>query len=143
MLIAGQLAVSLDNAQVYTSLEHKVAERTQQLAAANQRLEQLSVTDPLTGLANRRRLDEVLRAEWLRATRQAAPLALAMIDIDHFKLYNDHHGHTIGDRCLQRVATCLATGTRATDLPARYGGEEFAIVMPDTETTALAPPASR
>ena len=132
MLIAGQLAVSLDNAQVYTSLEHKVAERTQQLATANQRLEQLSVTDPLTGLANRRRLDEVLRAECLRATRQAAPIAFAMIDIDHFKLYNDHYGHTIGDRCLQRVAACLAGNSRATDLAARYGGEEFAIVMPDT-----------
>jgi diguanylate cyclase (GGDEF)-like protein len=136
MLIAGQLAVSLDNAQVYTSLEHKVAERTQQLAAANQRLEQLSVTDPLTGLANRRRLDEVLRAEWLRATRQAAPLALAMIDIDHFKLYNDHFGHTAGDHCLQQVATCLASRTRATDLAARYGGEEFAIVMPSADLDA-------
>jgi diguanylate cyclase (GGDEF)-like protein len=133
MLIAGQLAVSLDNAQVYTSLENKVAERTQQLAAANQRLEQLSVTDPLTGLANRRRLDEALDAEWHRARRQTAPIALAMVDIDHFKLYNDHYGHTAGDHCLQQVAACLAAGIRATDLAARYGGEEFLIVMPDTD----------
>jgi len=136
MLIAGQLAVSLDNAQVYTSLEHRVHERTQQLAAANQRLEQLSVTDPMTGLANRRRLDEALQAEWHRATRQHTPLALAMIDIDQFKLYNDHYGHTVGDRCLRQIATCLATGTRTTDLPARYGGEEFAIVMPATDLHA-------
>ncbi|WP_243657866.1 diguanylate cyclase [Parafrankia sp. BMG5.11] len=136
MLIAGQLAVSLDNAQVYASLEHKVAERTQQLATANQRLEQLSVTDELTGLANRRRLDEALDAEWHRATRQKAPLAFAMIDIDHFKLYNDHYGHTAGDRCLQQVATCLAVNTRAVDLAARYGGEEFAIVMPGADLDA-------
>jgi len=142
-LIAGQLAVSLDNAQVYTSLEHKVTERTQQLAIANQRLEQLSVTDQLTGLANRRHLDKTLDAEWHRAVRQHAPLALAMIDIDHFKLYNDHYGHTAGDRCLQHVTACLAAGTRATDLAARYGGEEFAIVMPDTDLHAATRLAQR
>jgi diguanylate cyclase (GGDEF)-like protein len=136
MLIAGQLAVSVDNALVHASLEHKVAERTRQLAAANQRLEQLSITDPLTGMANRRRLDEVLEAEWQRAEHQEAPIALAMIDIDHFKRYNDHFGHTAGDRCLQRVATCLTENIGDTHLAARYGGEEFAIVMPDTDTGA-------
>jgi len=133
MLIAGQLAVSLDNAQVYTSLEHKVAERTKQLAAANQQLEQLSITDQLTGLANRRHLDNTLDAEWQRALRQKAPLAFAMTDIDHFKLYNDHYGHTAGDRCLQHVAACLAANIRDRDLAARYGGEEFAIVMPGAD----------
>ncbi|MBL7502747.1 diguanylate cyclase [Frankia sp. CNm7] len=133
MLIAGQLAVSLENAMVYTSLEREVAERTRQLAAANQRLEHLSITDPLTGLANRRRLDEILDAEWHRARHQATPLALAMIDIDHFKSYNDRHGHTAGDLCLQRVATCLTDNTRDTDLTARYGGEEFVTVMPGAD----------
>ncbi|MBL7498795.1 diguanylate cyclase [Frankia sp. CNm7] len=133
MLIAGQLAVSLDNALVYESLERKVAERTRQLCAANERLEQLTVTDQLTGLANRRRLDEVLDAEWRRAGRQAAPIALAMVDVDYFKLYNDHFGHTTGDRCLRRVAACLARNTRDTDLAARYGGEEFAVVMPGAD----------
>ncbi|MDT3446846.1 MULTISPECIES: diguanylate cyclase [unclassified Pseudofrankia] len=140
MLIAGQLAVSLDNALVYASLEHKVTERTQQLATANQRLAtanqrlgQLSITDPLTGLANRRRLDQVLDAEWHGAQRNATPVALAIVDIDHFKLYNDHFGHTAGDRCLQRVAACLAENTRDTDLTARYGGEEFAVVMPGAD----------
>ncbi|OHV43467.1 diguanylate cyclase [Pseudofrankia sp. BMG5.36] len=138
-LVAGQLAVSLDNVLVYTSLERKVAERTRQLAAANQRLEQLSTIDPLTGLANRRRLDEILDTAWHQARGQATPLALAMIDIDHFKPYNDHYGHTSGDHCLQHVATCLADNIRPTDTATRYGGEEFLIVMPhtnlDTATT--------
>ncbi|WP_369809859.1 diguanylate cyclase [Parafrankia sp. EUN1f] len=134
MLIAGQLAVSLDNARVYGSLERRVAERTEELAIANRRLEQLSVTDPLTGLANRRHLGEILDLEWHRAQRQTTPLALAMIDIDHFKSYNDHFGHAAGDQCLQRVAACLAASTRDTDLTARYGGEEFAVVMPGADT---------
>lgn len=138
MLIAGQLAVSLDNALVYSSLERKVAERTHQLALVNQRLEQLSTTDPVTGLANRRRLEEVMTAEWQRAARSGEPLGLAMVDVDHFKVYNDHYGHAAGDRCLQRVAAELSRNVRDTDLAARYGGEEFAIVMPNTDVnTAL------
>jgi diguanylate cyclase (GGDEF)-like protein len=132
MLIAGQLTVSLDNALVYASLEHKVAERTRQLAVANERLEQLSITDPLTGLANRRRFEDVLHTEWERACRTGMPLALAMIDVDHFKLYNDHYGHPAGDECLHRVATLLKRHTSTSHLVARYGGEEFAVVMPDT-----------
>jgi diguanylate cyclase (GGDEF)-like protein len=134
LLIAGQLAVSLDNALIYSSLERKVAERTQQLALANERLEQLSVTDPLTGLANRRRLEEVLQNERQRAERTHTPLSLAMVDIDYFKRYNDRHGHPAGDRCLQRIATELDRTVRDTDLVARYGGEEFAVVMPDTDS---------
>ena len=82
MLIASQLTVSLDNALLYASLENQVTERTQQLAAANQRLEQLSITDPLTGLANRRRLEEALDAVWHAAQLQESPVGLAMIDID-------------------------------------------------------------
>ncbi|WP_035740602.1 diguanylate cyclase [Parafrankia elaeagni] len=143
LIIAGQLAVSLDNALIYVSLERQVAERTRQLAAsnrqlaaANQQLEQLSITDPLTRLANRRRLEEVLAVEWERARQHAAPIALAMIDIDHFKRYNDHFGHAAGDRCLQRVATCLAGNVGDTLLAARYGGEEFTVVMPDTDLAA-------
>jgi diguanylate cyclase (GGDEF)-like protein len=131
MLIAGQLAVSVDNAMVYASLERKVAERTRQLAIANERLEQLSITDPVTGLANRRRFEEVLNAEWDRAGRTGTPLALAMIDIDHFKLYNDHYGHPVGDECLHRVATQLKRYSRTGCLVARYGGEEFVVIMPE------------
>jgi diguanylate cyclase (GGDEF)-like protein len=136
MLIAGQLAVSLDNALVYASLERKVEARTEELAMANERLEQLSITDSLTGMANRRRFDMVLDAEWLRAQRLGEPIGLAMVDVDRFKAYNDHNGHAAGDKCLHRVAIQLASNIRAKDLAARYGGEEFAIVMPGTEIRA-------
>jgi diguanylate cyclase (GGDEF)-like protein len=136
-LIAGQLAVSLDNAMVYASMEHKVAERTEELAVtndllriANERLEQLSATDPLTGVANRRQLEDVLDAEWQRAQAMASPISVAMIDVDHFKLYNDRNGHAAGDRCLQQIAATVRQLVRDTDLVARYGGEEFAVVMP-------------
>jgi diguanylate cyclase (GGDEF)-like protein len=133
-LIAGQLSVSLDNALLYASLENKVAERTTALEEANKRLEQLSLTDALTGLSNRRRFNEALDAEWLRAKRQQTPLALALIDIDFFKLYNDHYGHQGGDACLQLVAKVLASGRRAgSDLAARYGGEEFVLLLPNTD----------
>ncbi len=130
------------------SLEDAVRVRTHALSNANealqveiaerklleQRLEQLSVTDPLTGLANRRRFADTLAAEWGRALRTGTPLGLVMIDIDHFKLYNDHYGHIGGDACLRMVASELGRGTRGhLDLVARYGGEEFAIVLPETD----------
>jgi diguanylate cyclase (GGDEF)-like protein len=142
-LIAGQLAVSLDNASVYESLERKVTQRTEALVTANQRLEQLSSTDPLTHLANRRQWQQRLRAEWQQALHTGEPIALAMIDIDRFKLYNDHYGHPAGDDCLQRVAAELTSNVRETDLVARYGGEEFAIVMPRTGTAEAARVAER
>ncbi len=143
MLIAGQLAVSLGNAMLYASLEHKVAERTHELRIANAQLEVLSITDPLTGLANRRRLQDILDVEWRRAQRSAQPIALAMIDIDHFKLYNDYYGHAAGDTCLQRVAAELRHSTRDFDLVARFGGEEFAVVMPGTDNDAAITLAER
>ncbi|WP_436533597.1 diguanylate cyclase [Actinoplanes sp. HUAS TT8] len=129
-LIAGQLTVSLENAQVYASLEQKVAERTEALAEANRRLELLTVTDPLTGLPNRRKLNAFLHAEWLRSMRSREPIGVAMVDIDNFKKYNDHYGHQGGDNCLRLVAEALRDSVRVTDLVARYGGEEFCIVMP-------------
>jgi diguanylate cyclase (GGDEF)-like protein len=137
-LIAGQIAVSLDNALLYASLEQKVTQRTEELNVANEQLAQLSVTDPLTGLANRRRMTEVLQSEWQLLGSSGRPLAIIMIDVDHFKRYNDHYGHLAGDECLRRVATAIATAARATDLTARYGGEEFVVVLPRADTDAAA-----
>jgi diguanylate cyclase (GGDEF)-like protein len=117
---------------VRVTTERKVDERTQALAAANERLEQLARTDPLTGLANRRRLEEVLARAWAHAGTTGRPVAAIMSDIDHFKQYNDHYGHLRGDGCLQRVAGVLAAGARGTDVAARYGGEEFAVILPGT-----------
>ena len=94
----------------------------------------LAIRDELTGLANRRRMREVLSSEWSRASRSGQSLALVMIDIDHFKDYNDHYGHQAGDACLQQVAQAIAArAARASDLAARYGGEEFLLILPDTE----------
>jgi diguanylate cyclase (GGDEF)-like protein len=121
-----------------------VADRTEALAAANRRLETLSVTDALTGVANRRRFDDALESEWARTLRNNAPMALAMIDIDHFKLYNDRHGHPAGDACLLRVAGALSGIIRAdVDLLARYGGEEFAIILPGADQAVARAVAQR
>lgn len=96
-------------------------------------LRQLAFIDGLTGVFNRRCLDERLHAEWARAARQQQPLALVMIDIDAFKRYNDLQGHLAGDDCLRRVAQRLSSELiRPGDVMARYGGEEFACVLPDT-----------
>ena len=119
--------------QLNADLERKVTERTAALEAANRQLAQISMTDGLTGLANRRRFDEALAAEWARARRNGQPLALILIDIDYFKPYNDHYGHLAGDACLRQVATVLRAHVRRPgDLVARYGGEEFAGIAADT-----------
>jgi len=101
---------------------------------ANEELRQLSTTDGLTQLANRRYLDDYLRREWRRHLKHGLPLVIALCDIDYFKQYNDTYGHLDGDRCLVGVARALdAAAGRKADLVARYGGEEFAVVLPDTD----------
>ena len=112
-------------------LERLVAERTAQVEAANSRLAQLAREDSLTGVANRRMLDEMLEEEWRRAIRQRTPLAMLLIDVDLFKDFNDRQGHPAGDACLKAIATSVAQNCRrAGEFVARYGGEEFAALLP-------------
>lgn len=138
--MAGQLQVLVGN------LEEAVATRTAELTQArdelqvavatlderNRMLEILSRTDRLTGLANRRRLEEFLHAEILRARRYDAPFCVIMLDIDHFKQVNDNFGHQVGDAVLVAVAEKLSHNARETDLVGRWGGEEFLLVCPQT-----------
>jgi GGDEF domain-containing protein len=107
---------------------------TRKLDTANQELTRLTSLDGLTGLANRRHFDETIQREWRRAARYKRPLALALVDVDNFKQYNDTYGHLAGDECLKNVANALlAVSRRPSDLVARYGGEEFALVLPETD----------
>jgi two-component system, cell cycle response regulator len=124
-------------------LEAKIHARTHELAEANSRLAQLAVTDGLTGLYNHRHFHERLALEVERSQRNGLPLSLFMIDVDHFKQYNDHHGHPAGDEVLRQLARILGDGRRANDVVARYGGEEFAIVLVDTAKFAAAKLAER
>ncbi len=124
-------------------LEAKIHERTHELAEANSRLAQLAVTDGLTGLYNHRHLHERLALEVERSARNGLPLSLLMFDVDHFKHYNDHHGHPAGDDVLRTVARLLTEGRRANDMVARYGGEEFSVILVDTAKFTAAKLAER
>lgn len=112
----------------------ELARLSEQLQTLNLELQRLSVIDELTGIANRRFFNQRLSDEWGRGVRSEEPLSLILIDVDHFKNYNDHYGHPEGDRCLRQVAQALSRGVRrTTDLVARYGGEEFVVLMPNTD----------
>lgn len=114
-------------------LEQELRVMKDDLEKNNDVLKDLSLTDGLTGLANRRHLDEQIESEFGRARRNGTALALVMIDVDHFKRYNDSYGHAAGDQCLRTISHHIADACqRAADLPARYGGEEFAILLPAT-----------
>lgn len=146
--VAVQLALSrLDTGgqarfvALFTDLSDREA-YAQALRDANAQLAHLSETDALTGIANRRRFDRALHEEWQRGRRHGLPLALLLVDVDHFKRYNDSRGHPMGDECLRAIAQILHNCVhRAGDLVARYGGEEFALLLPHTggaEAMALA-----
>ena len=113
----------------------KVMEKImKELNVANEKLRVLSMVDELTGVANRRGMEDYLAREWGYAIRNSEPLTLIMADVDFFKLYNDTYGHQVGDECLRKVASVLnETITRSGDLVARYGGEEFIVVLRNTD----------
>lgn len=139
-LLAAQAAVAIDNARLYEQvqdyshrLEEKVAERTARLEQVNMELQGLVDRDGLTGVANRRRGDSYLEEVWVRLRREGDPLSVLMLDVDHFKAFNDNYGHQAGDYCLSAVAGALRSELlRPGDLVARYGGEEFIVILPNT-----------
>lgn len=134
------MRLSIENQRMAEQLRgHAVA-----LERANRELIELSATDPLTGLANRRRLEAVLSGGWQGTQHGGRSIALLIVDVDHFKSYNDRFGHGAGDDCLQMVAEVLRRSVRhGIDLPARYGGEEFAVVLPGADLAAAGAVAER
>jgi len=120
-------------------LEQRVLERTVDLEKANKKLEALSNTDGLTGIKNRRYFNEIYPREFRRAMRDKTPIAVLLMDIDHFKRFNDNHGHIAGDECLKMVAVIIEDEIkRIGDMSFRYGGEEFALLLPNTQIQGAA-----
>jgi two-component system cell cycle response regulator len=114
-------------------LQRDLLSANRRLKAREQQIRELSLTDPLTGLGNRRRLDESIETAISHATRHQRPLSVMMIDIDHFKAINDDFGHEAGDRALRAFADALKQHSRKSDLVARFGGEEFIVLMPESD----------
>ena len=139
----GELVMVIERSPTDYRIDAHTAEAAELLAAAFLRvtsranfvngLHTESRTDPLTGLANRRSLMERIEMEMSHALRADSPLTLAMIDLDHFKEFNDRYGHVVGDTVLRSVSAMMVSNTRDQDLVARYGGEEFCLVLPDTD----------
>ena len=123
--------------------EGKLRAMTETLSARSVTLEHAALTDPLTGVHNRRFFDDALREYITEFRRIQRPVGLLVLDLDHFKAVNDSHGHDVGDEVLKAVATCLKDMTRHHDVAARMGGEEFAVVAPDMDDASLAKLAER
>jgi diguanylate cyclase (GGDEF)-like protein len=124
-------------ASALDSMAQRLAAREEELRVANAHLEGLSRIDSLTSLANRRGFDAALEARWARAVALAEPVALLMLDVDYFKLFNDHYGHVVGDECLRRIGDAIAAvAAEGSYIAARYGGEEFVLLLPAGNTAA-------
>lgn len=137
IMVAGWILLRHIRQRIESESQLRIAR--QQLLSSNEKLEQLTLQDSLTGLANRRCFDERLLIESARVQRNGATLGLLLVDIDFFKRFNDSQGHVAGDQCLQAVAQTIAGCVgRATDLVARYGGEELALILPDTNSQGAA-----
>lgn len=119
-------------------LERMVRERTEALEKAQRHLERLAITDTMTGLYNRAKTDDVLSHEVRRRERSVQPLAVVLMDVDHFKRINDRHGHHAGDRALRELAELLLERSRQSDCLGRWGGEEFLLICPETNATGAA-----
>ncbi|MCA9778677.1 MAG: diguanylate cyclase, partial [Candidatus Eremiobacteraeota bacterium] len=138
-LLAAQAAISIENAQLYNTLEKRVEERTLELQQeikerirAQEELRVLATTDSLTGASNRRHFLELSEKEFDRVRRYPAPLSALMLDADHFKSINDTYGHDVGDQVLQALSRTILSGLRSTEIFGRLGGEEFAVALPST-----------
>ncbi len=131
----GLLALNMSYQSLTDKLEESLDEQQKlsgRLQELNKELEERALTDELTGLPNRRAFDEGMTREIGRAQRLNKPMSLVIIDVDHFKQFNDTHGHLAGDRVLKYMGKALMENARSCDLPARYGGEEFALILPHT-----------
>jgi diguanylate cyclase (GGDEF)-like protein len=155
MLFAQLVALVLDNAQLFSAAKQEISERKQaedalqkaneQLRADMEKIEQLkeelreqAIHDPLTGLYNRRYLNETLARELARVEREKAPLSIIISDVDHFKMINDTYGHSLGDKFLVEIANLMKNHARGSDIVCRYGGEEFLLVLPGTTISSAA-----
>lgn len=135
LFIAGQVIIYLGLAGMLRSLSRHIQQTIDRLSTQTEQLTHLALTDPLTGLANRRYLLEQLEREFLRARRYLRPLSLVYIDMDGFKAVNDRFGHIFGDEILSGAALALRGVLRSTDLLARIGGDEFAVLLPETSVS--------
>lgn len=136
------------NARIYSclrtkALQDELRQKNKQLEEMLTRVETLAITDPLTGLFNRRRFESILSLEFKKATRYQAPLSCMMIDIDYFKEVNDAYGHRTGDMILKEIAGIIHKNIREVDTAARWGGEEFAVLIPNTTKEDAFQPANR